>query len=106
VREVFGQDLDIEAVRSVAIQMVVGSADTAEWEITIGPESRLWMRDANLASGTRLDRLQMLRDSFERHGIAVRHDVVPDVMHEGFKLLEPVKEFFTQVLSERFPRSG
>ena len=101
LEELFGIALDVPAMREVAVQMVIGGADTETWEITIAPGHRLWMPGADDAGRTRLDRMASLRASFERHGIAVRQDVVPGVGHEGYKLLEPVKAFFSEVLAAR-----
>ncbi|WP_425450519.1 hypothetical protein, partial [Virgifigura deserti] len=55
---------------------------------------------ADLAGATRLERLAALRHSFEAHGIAVRHDIIPGVGHDGMKVLDPVRRFFADVLAE------
>lgn len=94
----FGQPLDYGAMRRVQVQMVIGAEDKETWEITLKPGDRGWMPDANIAGVTRLDRMQSLKASFERHGIAVRHDVVPGVAHQGTAVLAPVKAFFADVL--------
>ena len=99
--ERFGTAIDLEAMRRVPVLMTVGGDDTETWEITITPESRLWMPGADLAGANRQDRMRALRASFERHGIPVRHVVVPGVGHEGFKLLDPVKTFFAERLADR-----
>jgi pimeloyl-ACP methyl ester carboxylesterase len=93
----FGIPLDIPAMREVAVQMVIGGDDTETWEITIAPGHPRWMPGADCAGRTRLERMMALRESFERHVIAVRHDVVPGVGHEGYRLLEPVQDFFVGV---------
>ncbi len=98
-RQVFGQDLDIPAMREVAVQMVVGAEDTETWEITVHPGDKGWVEGANMAGPTRLDRMRSLKAAFEAHGIAVRHDVVPGVAHEGLKVLAPVQTFFADVIS-------
>ena len=56
------------------------------------------MDGANVAGRTRLDRLRSLRESFERAGIAVRHEVVPGVGHNGCAVLDPVRAFFAECL--------
>jgi poly(3-hydroxybutyrate) depolymerase len=107
LEERFGIALDIAAMRQVPVQMVIGGDDTETWEITIEPHHARWMPGADLAGRTRLDRMVSLRESYERHGIAVRHDVVPGIGHEGYALLEPVKAFFGEVLAgERGSSSG
>lgn len=102
IEQTFGRPLDYEAMRQVPVQMVIGAEDTDNWDIILAPDSPLWqdywMPGANDAGQTRVERLEALRKSFERAGIAVRFDVVPGVAHEGFKILEPVKEFFAAVL--------
>lgn len=96
--ELFDRPIDVDAMRGVAVQMVVGGEDTDTWEITIARESRHWMEGVNDAGRTRLDRLEALRDSFLKAGIPVRHDIVPGVGHKGYDLLGPVREFFAEQL--------
>jgi hypothetical protein len=95
----FGVRLDYPSMREVAVQTVIGAEDTETWEITIEPDSRLWMEGVNDAGRTRLERIASLRASLERAGISVRHDVVPGVAHRGYYVLEPVKEFFAAMLA-------
>ncbi len=104
-RAEFGVDIDLAAMRRVRVQMVVGALDTETWEITIKPGDRIWMEGANDAGITRIDRLATLKANYELHGIAVRHDVVPGIGHEGAKSLEPVRQFFASVLRESAQRS-
>lgn len=95
----FGIALNLNAMREVAVQMVVGADDTETWEITIPEGTKHWMPGANDAGRTRIDRLAALRASFERQGIAVRHDIVSGAGHWGFDVLEPVRAFFADVLA-------
>lgn len=97
--ERFGRDVDVAALRAVPVQMVIGAADTETWEITIEPGSRFWMEGANDAGVTRIDRIKTLAASFEEQGIAVRLDLVPDVAHNGYAVLDPVRAFFADVLA-------
>ena len=87
-----------EDMREVPVQLVVGEEDTETWEITIKPDSRHWMAGVNDAGRTRPERLQALRDSFEQAGIKVRYDVVPNVGHNGYDILDAVQSFFSGVL--------
>ena len=103
LEEIFGTEIDIAAMRQVAVHMVVGGNDVDTWEITVTPDTRLWMVGANMAGANRQDRMISLKQSFERHGIRVRHTVVEGLGHEGFKVLDPVKQFFADVLAERRP---
>ncbi len=98
---VFGKTLDIGRMREVAVQMVIGDADTDTWEITIRPGSSWWMDDANRAGETRVDRINALRESYEAEGIAVRLDTVPDTAHDPDAVMAPVKRFFAEVLRSR-----
>lgn len=99
----FRVQLDLETLRRVPIQMVVGEKDTETWEITIQPSSRFWMDGANDAGRTRIDRLVTLRDNFIRHGIPVRFDLVQGVGHDGYAVLGPVQDFFAALLGRARP---
>ncbi|MGE0718724.1 MAG: PHB depolymerase family esterase, partial [Alphaproteobacteria bacterium] len=46
--KVFGKPVDLDAMRRVAVQMVIGGNDTETWEITIRPDSPRWMPGADL----------------------------------------------------------
>lgn len=92
--ELFGQPLDIPAMKQVAVQMVVGAADLETWEITHKPGGRNWMPDANHAGANRPERLASLRDNFAEHGIAARFDLVPNTPHDGVKVVPVVEDFF------------
>jgi dienelactone hydrolase len=96
--ERFGRPIDLEALRRVAVQTVIGAEDTETWEITHSPGSLHWLEGANDAGATRLDRIAALADSLERAAVAVRRDVVPGVGHSGTKVLGPVQEFFAAQL--------
>lgn len=97
----FGRTIDIDAMRDVAVQTLVGTEDTATWEITIPRDSKLWMPGAELQGDNRIQRIEALARSFEAHGIKVRRDTVPGVAHEPFKVIEPVRAFFEDFLKSR-----
>lgn len=97
--ERFGTPIDIDAMRAVDVHMVVGSKDTETWEITVRPEDPLWVEGADRAGATRIDRLTSLRDSFAAAGVKVRLDSVPGVRHNGYQLLDAVRDFFADTLS-------
>lgn len=96
---VFGKPLDLDAMRGVAVQMVIGGDDRETWEITITPQDAWWMPGADLAGRDRNDRILALKQSFERNGIPVRLDVVPGVEHDDRLLIGKVKDFFAKTLS-------
>lgn len=100
LQQVFGSAVDLAAMRSVAIQMIVGAEDRETWEITVPEISPRWMPGVNECGTTRIERLEALRDSFVAHGLEVRFDVIPGVAHEGWRpaLLDGVKDFFARVL--------
>lgn len=93
---VFGKKLDIDAMRRVVVQMVIGGDDTDTWEITVSPGAAWWMPGADLAGANRQDRMKSLKASFENHGIAVRHDVVPGIAHRREGLMPAVEDFLDQ----------
>ncbi len=95
----FGIEIDLEAMRKVKVQTLIGGADDATWEITIPRESKLWMDGADLQGANRLERIAALADSFEAHGIAVRRDVVPGVAHSPFEMVDPAEDFFTSIVT-------
>jgi poly(3-hydroxybutyrate) depolymerase len=97
----FGRGLDLAVMRKVAVQMIVGEHDTETWEITVKPGDGAWMEGINDAGRTRIDRLATLKANYEKHGIAVRHDIVPGIGHEGWKAMTPVIDFFEQTLARR-----
>jgi predicted peptidase len=100
LNRVFGTGVDLDAMKNVAIQMIVGTEDTGTWEITVQETSPRWMPGVNECGATRIDRLKALRESFVAHGIDVRFDLVPGVAHEGYHpaLLASVKGFFSDAL--------
>lgn len=103
---VWGRPIDLDAMRRVPVQMVVGGDDTETWEITIAPGSTLWMPGADLAGRNRQDRMIALKASFENAGIAVRHDVVPGVAHRVERLIPAVQDFLEQAATGGGSRAG
>jgi pimeloyl-ACP methyl ester carboxylesterase len=96
---VWGRPIDLAAMRRVPVQMVIGGDDSETWEIAIPPTSRFWRADGDVAGTNRLERLEALRASFEKHDIAVRHDVVPGVAHRFSGVVPAVEAFFGAALS-------
>ena len=101
VKERFGIEIDPAAMARVPVQMIVGAADLETWEITHREGGRNWMPGANDAGRTRPERLDSLRRSFEARGIKVRFDLVPNVPHDGNRVVEHVESFFAEVLKDR-----
>lgn len=101
--ERFNKSINLEAMREVPVQMVVGEDDKETWEITIGPDSPIYMEGANRAGVTRIDRMESLKASFEEHGISVRHDVISGYAHNGAAMYPAVTEFFADILARTRP---
>jgi poly(3-hydroxybutyrate) depolymerase len=99
---IFGKRLDLDAMRQVPVQMVIGGEDTETWEITIAPGHAWWMDGAAHAGTNRIERLHALKASFERHGIGVRHDVVPGTAHKQIPLIPAVEDFLDDAF-KRWP---
>lgn len=95
---VWGRSIDLAAMRRVPVQMVIGGDDKDTWEISIPPTSRFWRPDGEIAGDNRLRRLQALKASFEKHGIVVRHDIVPGVAHRFSGVIPAVQAFFEAAL--------
>jgi len=96
--EIFGTAIDLPAMRAVAVQLVVGGADIETWEINYRPGNRNYMDGINDTGRTRIERNTALLRNFEAHGIAARQDIVPNVPHDGVKVLEVVQDFFLDTL--------
>ncbi|QRM31854.1 alpha/beta hydrolase [Microvirga sp. VF16] len=101
VKERFGITVDVAAMQRVPVQMIVGAADLETWEITHREGSPHWMSGANDAGHTRPERLDSLRRSFEASGIRVRFDLVPNVPHDGKRVVPQVQDFLAGVLKDR-----
>ena len=100
----FGKEIDLQAMRRVPVQMVIGGDDLETWEIAIPPGNSWWMEGADLAGETRNDRMRALKASYEAQGISVRHDIVPGVAHDDRSMLQRVKDFFADCLRQEVPR--
>jgi poly(3-hydroxybutyrate) depolymerase len=97
MREIFGVEPSIEAIRRVPVQMAVGSEDTETWEIN-NPGGSNWMDGVELTGSTRIERLRTLEANFKSHGIEVRFDVVPGIGHSGNGVRPIVEDFFAGLL--------
>ena len=93
---VFAKELNLDAMRRVAVQTLVGGEDTATWEIDVKPGWPFWMEGITASGKTRVERLASLRDSWQKEGIQVDHLIVPGVSHE--LLLAPALDFFAKNL--------
>ncbi len=94
----FGKAVDIEALRQVAVHMIVGKADLETWEITHREGGKFFMPGTNSAGATRPERLESLRRSFEAAGVKAVLDVVENVPHDGLKCVGQVQDFLAAEL--------
>jgi poly(3-hydroxybutyrate) depolymerase len=91
--------LDLEALRRVPVQTIVGAADTETHEITHREGGRYWMPDANIAGASRPDRLAALQASLVKAGVTVSHELVAGVGHDPWPIIERAKLFLATQLS-------
>lgn len=87
--EQFGRPININELKKVPVQMVVGSKDIE------------YLSDYSPYGDNRIERLKSLKNNFEENGIHVQYDEVAGAAHEGFKILPPVKNFFTTILQNQ-----
>lgn len=104
MEKIFGQALDMDALRRLPVQLVVGSTDQETWEITHQEGGRHWMPGANDAGRTRPERLASLQKSLQAAGVQARLDIVLDVAHDGMKCLPTITTFIAAALRQL--RSG
>ncbi|GAA3812754.1 PHB depolymerase family esterase [Streptomyces chiangmaiensis] len=90
VAERFGREIDLDVLRTVPVQMLVGDADTDTWEIA---EPGL-----DVGGDTRIERMKALRDNWEQHGIPVHFELIPGMGHSGSAGLPHVQRFFAGIL--------
>lgn len=78
-QERFGIEIDLEALRAVPVQMVVGAEDIETWEINNagGPN---WMDGAEMTGSTRVERLETLRASFEAQELRCASTWCPELL--------------------------
>lgn len=97
VERLFGRPVDVEALKDVAVQLVIGELDVDTWETNDRSGSN-WLDGLEKQGDTRRERLETYRVNLEAHGIVPRVDVVPGVAHDGRAMLPRVGDFFAAVL--------
>ena len=89
LKEHFGHEIDLEALRKVHVQMVVGSLDCK------------YVGESPCGS-TIIERLKCLKQNFEAHGISVQLNVLDGVDHESLegdeKRMAAFGEFFKKYM--------
>ncbi|GAU86902.1 hypothetical protein BIWAKO_06850 [Bosea sp. BIWAKO-01] len=96
----FGRALDFHSLRAVAVQLLIGKADTDTHEITHTENGRYWMPEANSAGRTRPERLEALHHSLRDAGVEPEIQLLPGVGHEPFSSLAVAQEFLARRLAE------
>jgi poly(3-hydroxybutyrate) depolymerase len=99
LREQFGIAPNLDALRRVPVQTIVGAADLDTREITHREGGRYWMPGANDAGTTRPERIQALRQSLSRAGVEVTHEIVAGVGHDPWPIIDRAKLFLALQLS-------
>ena len=100
----FGQPLDLEAMRQVPVQLVVGACDVEEF--TYPPGFAAFVEGMGDIGKNRVERNALLMANYQAQGLDVLQTVVPKVAHEGLKVISSVEDFFLGVLQrERISRA-
>lgn len=98
IEKLFGRQVDLDAIRRVKIQLVVGRKDTGTRGIGHAPGSAHWMHGANQAGNNRIERIHNLWENLKSFDIDAELTTLPDVGHEETPLIECASEFFTRNL--------
>ncbi|WP_118134499.1 alpha/beta hydrolase [Oceanicella sp. SM1341] len=106
VKEMFGLEVDYDALARVDVHLVVGAADLETWEITHQPGSQHWMEGANDAGATRIERNTALMNSLKAHGVQATQSIAPNVSHSMTGVLPYVKDFFLAHLQRQRARKA
>lgn len=90
-------NVSLSELRRVPVLLVIGKEDTETWMINDN-SAPYWQDEFKNTGNTRIERLQSLRESYEKNGILVQYEEIDGVSHEAFKVLPTVKNFFERVL--------
>lgn len=94
--QVFGTGIDLAALRSVPVQLIVGGEDTDPSDIN--EKGGNWMDELAETGTNRVERIKYLYDNYKANGLNVRLDIVPGVKHWGYSVVPDVCTFFETVL--------
>lgn len=93
--EIFGQSIDLAAIRRVPIQIVVGANDVEEFTYPGG--SAIAAIHAKLGKN-RFERTLNLLKNFQSFDFDVRREVVPNCAHDGLKAMPTAQDFFLRTI--------
>jgi pimeloyl-ACP methyl ester carboxylesterase len=97
IETLFEQSIDIELLKNLPIQLLVGQEDNAD--ITIQEDSPYWVHGANRAGTTRHERLVSLHQQYHQMGCDVCLKIVDNCGHEWLPLKLPVINFFETIVA-------
>lgn len=100
VEQRFGRTVDFTAMSAVPALLVVGADDTSVDLITHKEGSVYWMKGANSAGRTRVDRLRTLRDALRARNIDVAYRELPGVAHQYPPIATAAAEFFGNLVMD------
>lgn len=106
LRERFGSEIDLPAVRRVRIHLAVGREDLDTQEITHAPGGAYWMEGANDGGRTRVERLLSLARSLEAADVPCQVDVLEGVAHRLEPLAQAACSFFRGLRGRRIADTG
>ena len=88
----FGTEVDNEALRRIPLQLLIGAQDRAT--LPIPPDLQMQLGDYE---PNRMGLSEALLDNWRDCGLQVARTVVPDVAHEGLKLVSAASAFFSSL---------
>lgn len=87
----FGKEIDLEALRRVPSQLLVGGDDTVEF--TYPPGYTHHVEGMEALGRNRIERNATLFRNWQDHGLPVQREVVPGVAHVGLNMVPKVEQF-------------
>lgn len=93
----FNQSINIEQMRKVPVQILVGDKDTEEFNI---PDKYKDLANQLLGKygKTRVENMKILSENYQQHGINNELKIVHGYAHEGVKLAPYAAEFFLDTI--------
>lgn len=97
---------NIDAMRRVAVHMVIGEQDLDSWEDEIEKDSPYYMGEDvpgatyNSAGNNRQERMKNLKKNFEEHGITVEMEIVAEAGHDETDMFPAMQRFFLKEINK------